>query len=166
MLEGMPVLVNGRGKRAVNWTSQHTRLLAEYFEREDIVPDRELFSKLVRYIQGSQEILRFEQNRDIGRISVDARNMIMYFYRNIYELFGLDLSYGIDNNIESIYEKNGKAIYQKAAKESKLSINMEALAVTLLLLGSLAVLYIFIARRSRLHIKDGEYHGYDEKNYA
>lgn len=166
MLEGMPQLVNSSGKKTSRWTMQHIRLLAEYFEKEDIRLDKVQLNKLGRYIQGSHEILRFELNRDIGKLSVDSRNMIMLLYKNIYSLLGLDLSYGIDNNIESIYEENGRLVYQIAAKEDRLTINREALVITLILLCGLAGLYIVIVRRSQLNLKDGEYHGYDEKEYA
>jgi len=166
MLEGMPQLVNSSGKKVSRWTMQYIGLLAEYFEKVDIRLDRERLNKLARYIQGSHEILRFELSRDLGKISLDSRNMIMLLSKSIYGLLGLDLSYGIDNNIESIYEENGRLIYQKAAKEDRLTINREALVITLLLLCGLAGLYIVIVRRRQLNIKDGEYHGYDEKKYA
>lgn len=166
MLGKIPELINSSGSRIVNWSLEHKMRLAEYFEKEEIKLDEEKLAKLDEYIQGCKEILMLEQERDLGKISVDGRNMMIYLYKNIYKLFGLNISYDITQNIEEIYSENGTVIYRNTDEKVRQPVHMEVLIITLIILIIFICLCFYIARKNQIIVKDGEYNGYDEKKYA
>jgi len=166
MLEGMPLLYNSKGGEEAYWSLEHINLLAKYFEEKDVLIDDELMQKLYSYIQGSHEILKFEEEMDLDKISLDSKRMIMLLYKDIFELFGLKISYGMSNDIEAVFTEDGHALYQRVSEEAGMPIHMEALMLTVLLIMMLTFMYILIVRKKSQIIRNGDYNGYDEKEYA
>lgn len=166
MLEGIPELTNNKGSGHIKWSEAHINHISKYFEKENIELDKEKLDEISDAIKGSYEILKYEQKRDINRISIDGRNMIIHLYKNIFKSCGLNITYDIMNNIVRIGDKNGKLIYQKDNEPSYQPIHIVALLLTLTLILILAVICLYIAKKNQIFIKGGIYDGSDEKKYA
>lgn len=137
-----------------------------YFSRCDYRPDTTCLMELENLIQARDDIFVLEQEVDLSKMSLDARNLMVYIYKRIYELCGLSVSFTADHQIEQIEEGSGSILYRPAEQPQQSSFQLKTLLFVILINLMLMALCIVISRKSRLFMKEVDLGGFDEKEYA
>ncbi len=140
--------------------------LKDYFSRCDYKPDKTDLMELENLVQAREDIFVIEQELNLSKMSLDARDLMIYIDKRIYELCGLSVIFTADNQIEQIEEVSGSILYQLAVQPQQSPFQLKALLVVMLIIVILIVLCIAISRKNKLFIKEVDFGGFDEKEYA
>lgn len=150
------------------WNTEYLyyQCLKNYFSRCDYKPDNACLMELENLIQARDDIFVLEQEVELSKMSLDARNLMIYIDKRIYELCGLSVSFTADHQIEQIEEASGSILYRLAEQPQQSSFQLKALLFVILVILMLMVICIVISRKSRLFMKEVDLGGFDEKEYA
>ncbi len=140
--------------------------LKNYFIRDDYKPDKVALMKLENLIQARDDIFMLEQAVELSKMSLDARDLMIYIDKQIYELCGLSVTFTADNQIEQIRDTSGSILYQVDEQSLQSTFQLKALLVVMLVNSVLMAICIAISRKNKLFIKDVDFGGFDEKEYA
>jgi hypothetical protein len=140
--------------------------LKNYFIRDDYKPDKVDLMELENLIQARDDIFVLEQVVDLSKMSLDARDLMIYIDKRIYELCGLSVTFTVDNHIEQIQEASGSILYQLNEQSLQSTFQLQALLVVMLINSILIAICIVISRKNKLFIKEVDFGGFDEKEYA
>lgn len=140
--------------------------LKDYFTYSECMLSASELRQLEELIQERDEIFRLEQEKVVSKMSLDARELIIYIEERIYELCGLTITFTVDSQIERIEEHTGNIIYQLSVSPQQSTFHMDIFIIVLLSILVLLGICVAVARKNQLFIKEVKYGGFDEKEYA
>lgn len=111
-------------------------------------------------------ITRLEDKKDIQQMSIDGREIAVGLIKDIYRLYGLSILFNTDKDGYRIEDKAGNIIYQNPPEEMNRAINLlhgVIVACSVLVFLGLSIL---MSVKNKIYIKDGDYDGLNEKEYA
>lgn len=122
-------------------------------------------NKVIDLIKDMNEVMLLEKIRDLKKMSIDGRKVVIYISKQIYERCGLNLVCSMEGDIIHIADHTGNNIYVQS-NIVVTEITFYALAITLISMTILLCICIIIARKNKLFIKEVKYIGFDEKEFA
>ncbi len=140
--------------------------LKECFSRCDYNPSKKDLMELENLIQARDDIIGLEQEVNLGKMSLDARDLMIYIDKRIYELCGMYIIFTADSQIEQIWEGSGVILYQQASKPQQSPFHLEALLIVMITIFVLMVICILVSRKNKIFIREVDFGGFDEKEYA
>ena len=140
--------------------------LKDYFGNQDYKPGKMDMMELENLIQAKEDIFRLEHEASLDKMSLDARDLMLYIDQKIYEICGLSITFTTDSQIEQIRETSGRILYQLAEQTQQSSFHMGALLTVMITILLLLGICIAVSRKNRLFIKEVVFDGFDEKEYA
>lgn len=111
-------------------------------------------------------IANLEKKNDIQQMSIDGREIAISLIENIYEEYGVNITFGIDGLIQNIEDNEGNTIYKSVNKSFGIDIQIINLIIVLSIIILLFGLSIILTRKNKIFVKDGDFNGLDEKKYA
>lgn len=140
--------------------------LQEYLRNSEANLSIENESKKEKLLQELMIIGNLEKQNNIQHMSIDGREIAISLLKNIYEIYGVNIEFGMDGEIQMIDDPLGNIIYQNGDKTIKIELQVIHLSIVVFLIFILFCLSLFIARKSKILVKDGGIDGFDEKKYA
>ncbi len=140
--------------------------LRDYFCRYDYQPGKTDMMELENLIQARDDIFGLEQEVNLGKMSLDARDLIIYIDKRIYELCGLSITFTAGNQIEQIWEASGNTLYQLVEQPQQSTLQIDAILIVTISILLLFIICIAISRKNKIFVKEVDLSGFDEKEYA
>lgn len=111
-------------------------------------------------------IANIEKENNIRNMTIDGREIAISLLNNIYAVYGMNISFGLDGEIQKVNDPLGNMIYHNVehtlqAKNQIINFSI-IICIGLLLIG----LSVYIGKKSKIIIKDVEIYGLDKKKYA
>lgn len=140
--------------------------IQEYIRTSDVKLNTDDEARKEHLFQELKTIANLEKVTNIQDMSIDGREIAISLIKNIYNVYGIDISFGLDGEIQNVKDPLGNSIYHNDEKTLEMEFQVIHLiiviSINLILLG----LSIFIYIKSKISVKDGDIYGLDEKRYA
>ncbi len=150
-------------------TSVHSKLiyyLKEYLGSTGIDLGSPEAQKISNRIHILNRIFLLEDNRDIVRMTLDAKGIAINTMQEIYQLCGLNLTFDLKGDIEKITGPDGTVIYQSGNQIQKAGFHIGALLITVsLIILLLTMITVIVKRRQLAIISYGAYDTSDEEKF-
>lgn len=117
-------------------------------------------------LQELETIANLEKKNDIKAMSIDGREIAISLLKNIYGIYGISISMGLDGDIQQVNDPLGNAIYHSEEETLKTKLQLINFIIVISINFILLALSIFIGRKSKIHVKDVDIYGLDKKKYA
>jgi hypothetical protein len=126
--------------------------LKDYFGNQDYKPGKTDLMELENLIQAKEDIFRLEHEANLDKMSLDARNLMLYIDQQIYDICGLTITFTTDSQIKQIREASGRILYQLAEQPQQSMFHMGALIIVMIIILVLLGICIAVSRKNRLFV--------------
>lgn len=140
--------------------------LQEYLRDAEVNLSVENETKKENLLQELMIIGNLEKKNNVQHMSIDGREIAISLLKNIYKIYGVNIEFGMDGEIQMVDDQLGNIIYQNGDKTMKIELQLIHLSIVVCLILILFCLSIFIGRKNKIMVKDGGLDGFDEKEYA
>lgn len=116
-----------------------------------------------------QELLvvsNLEKDNNINNMSIDGRDMAISLIKDIFGLYGLNIEFGMNGEIQKVNDELGNLIYQNVENIKVMKFQVFHLFIVVCVIFLFIILSILISRKSKIIVKGGDRNGFDEKKYA
>lgn len=146
--------------------STYIKYLKEYLSKPGIDLDIMIASEVEDQIKSLYSIMYMEKQSNFKHMSVDGRGVAIYLSKQIYELCGLNISFGMEGDIVQISEGTGNVMYNKEKSKNQVDFQLNTLLITFGCVIMLLSICIIISKKNHLFLKEDYYEEYEEKKYA
>lgn len=111
-------------------------------------------------------IANLERKNNIKYMSIDGREIAISLLKNIYGIYGVDITFSLDGDIQKVNDPLGNSIYHKAVETLKARIQIINFTIVVFINLILFAISIFINRKNKITLKDVNIYGLNKKKYA
>jgi hypothetical protein len=147
-------------------SSVYYNTLEDFFCSEKVEISTDQAAAVNEKIMKINAILTEEGKTDYTRLSMDARNAVLYLLEQVYEGCGLKLSDNMEGTITKITDLSGNILYSQASREQQSGFQWDVMAVIIAFNVLLFIICRLIARKNQLFNKEESYDGFDEEKFA
>ena len=140
--------------------------LNEYLRTTDVNLSTDDESSKEHLLLELETIAKLEKENSIKNMSMDGREIAISLLKNIYDIYGISISFGLDGDIQNVNDPLGNSIYNNIEETLKTGFQVIHLTIVICINLILLGLSILIGRKSKISVKDGDIYGLDEKRYA
>lgn len=140
--------------------------LQDYIGASDIHLDVDNEMKKEHLLHELMIIANLEKKNNIQHMSIDGREMATSLIKNIYQVYGIDITFGMDGEIQSVEDNAGNLLYRNTDRTIELEFQVIHLAIVVCIVLLLFGISILLTRKNKIFIKEGDFNGLDEKKYA
>lgn len=140
--------------------------LQEYIRATKVTLNADDESRKELLLKKLATIAKLEKKSNIQHMSIDGREMAISLLKNIYGVYGVNILFGLDGEIQKVDDPLGNPIYLNAEKTLQIVCQLVYLAIIICINLILFVLSIFISKKNKIFVKGGDVYGIDKKKYA
>lgn len=162
-------IIDNRDDKSLKETYQldsYLIYLKEYIKTSEVKLNTEDESRKEQLLQELKTIANLEKESSIKYMSIDGREIAISLLKNIYNVYGINISFGLDGEIQNVNDPLDNPIYHNVEKTLKTEFQVIHLIIVICINLLLSGLSILISRKSKISVKDGDIYGLDEKRYA
>jgi hypothetical protein len=111
-------------------------------------------------------VTKLEDKKDIQQMSIDAREISVGIIKDIYRLYGINIIFDTDKEGYRVEDKAGNIIYHSSPRVIKADLNLFNGVIVACFALVFVGLSIFMTVKNKICIKDGDFDGLNEKEYA
>jgi hypothetical protein len=139
--------------------------LKEYLQ-QDIYLTSEVSAKLSEELLQLINLLEMENKTDLKTMSLDSRELGIHLLQDIYKTCGLKLYADYFGQVVKITDTKGNLLYQEKETTGQEQFRLKALLCILILLLTLFVICILLAKKNQLYRKEGTFDVQKKEGYA
>jgi|LSQX01.1.fsa_nt_gb hypothetical protein len=123
--------------------------LQDYLSTSEVKLSIDDETKKEDLLQELKTIANLEKENSIKHMSIDGREIAISLLKNIYDVYGINISFSLDGEIQNVNDPFGNPIYQNDEKMLKMEFQVIHLAVVLCINLILFGLSILISRKAK-----------------